>query len=145
MRRAGTNKLAGAVALFVLQDSKNDNDEAIPFCVRVNQRSDRLLTGRGSDAARSTSGVRQLRLPACVGLSWACAKQGGRHTADQLLARNKQRVSLQVFDLLLTGRGMSWRAQSWSKDAKKSQWHARNVQKTKTGVMRYAYPAITEN
>jgi hypothetical protein len=46
--------------------------------------------------------VRQLRLPACVGLSWACAKQGGRHTADRLLARNKQRVSLQVFDLLLT-------------------------------------------
>jgi hypothetical protein len=30
-----TNKLVGAVALFVLQDSKNDNDEAIPFCVRV--------------------------------------------------------------------------------------------------------------
>ena len=103
MRRAGTNKLAGAVALFVLQDSKNnDNDEAIPFCVRVNQRSDRLLTGREGDATRSTSGVRQLRLPACVGLSWACAKQGGRHTADRLLARNKQRVSLQVFDLLLT-------------------------------------------
>jgi hypothetical protein len=36
-----TNKLAGAVALFVLQDSKNnDNDEAIPFFVRVNQRSE---------------------------------------------------------------------------------------------------------
>jgi hypothetical protein len=54
-----TNNLAGVVALFVLQDSKNnDNDEAIPFCVRVNQRSDRLLTGREGDAARSTSGVR---------------------------------------------------------------------------------------
>jgi hypothetical protein len=100
-----TNKLAGAVALFVLQNSKNNDNEAIPFCVRVNQRSDRLLTGRAGAATRSTSGVRPLRLPACVGLSWACAKQGGRHTADRLLARNKQRVSLQVFDLLLTPQG----------------------------------------
>jgi hypothetical protein len=32
-----TNKLAGAVALFVLQNSKNDDNEAIPFCVRVTQ------------------------------------------------------------------------------------------------------------
>ena len=64
--------------------------------------SDILTLIQEGDAARSASGVRQLRLPACVGLSWACAKQGGRHTADRLLARNKQRVSLQVFDLLLT-------------------------------------------
>jgi hypothetical protein len=28
--------------------------------------------------------------------------RGGRHTADRLLARNKQRVSFQVFNLLLT-------------------------------------------
>ena len=32
-----TNKLAGAVALFVLQNSKNNDNEAIPFCVRVTQ------------------------------------------------------------------------------------------------------------
>jgi hypothetical protein len=94
VRRAGTNKLAGAVALFVLQNSKNNDNEAIPFCVSVNQRSEGLLTQLGCDAARSTSGVRRLRLPACVGLSWACAYQGGRHTADRLFARNKQRVGL---------------------------------------------------
>ena len=35
-----TNKLAGAVALFVLQNSKNNDNEAIPFFVRVNQRSE---------------------------------------------------------------------------------------------------------
>jgi hypothetical protein len=36
----GNKSLAGAVALFVLQNSKNNDNEAIPFFVRVNQRSE---------------------------------------------------------------------------------------------------------
>jgi hypothetical protein len=34
------------------------------------------MTQTGGAAARSTSGVRQLRMPARVGLAWACACQG---------------------------------------------------------------------
>jgi hypothetical protein len=58
----GTNKLAGVVALRVLNSKTNEN-EAIPICVSVTQRSERHSDSiQEGDAARSASGVRQVYL-----------------------------------------------------------------------------------